>query len=310
MWSPKFWIPDPFMRAPFFTVITPSWNQGKFLRACIESVVNQRDPDFEHLLFDNRSTDETVPVAGEFPHVKFVSEPDRGQSHAVNKGLAAARGEIICWLNSDDEYAPGAFAKLREAFSDPAVQVVYGDVRQIEYDGRMEEVARGKFDSRLDLIRWWSSRVKLHQPAVFFRREAALKAGPVREDLHMAMDYELWWRMSEFFAFLYIPQVLAIQHRQPDSKTIRSWATAFVEREKIFSPYYNRIDEGNLAALMREKRSELGRSYLLQAYALAPTRRIDAARMLAKSFHEWPQGIREMRWPGVFKKMLSWSSTR
>ena len=298
------------MRAPFFTVITPSWNQGKFLRACIESVVNQRDPDFEHLLFDNRSTDETVPVAGEFPHVKFVSEPDRGQSHAVNKGLAAARGEIICWLNSDDEYEPGAFAALREAFSDPAVQVVFGDVRQIEYDGRGGEVAHGKFDSRLDLIRWWSSRVKLHQPAVFFRRAAAAKVGPLREDLHLALDYELWWRMSEQFDFRYIPRVLAVQHRQPDSKTIRSWATALVERERIFSPYYSLIDEGNLPGLMREKRRELGRSYLLQAYALAPTRALDAARMLAMSFREWPRGILEMRWPGVFRQVFTWFLTR
>lgn len=293
------------MEEPFFSVITPSWNQGKFLRACIGSVVSQSDPDFEHLIFDNCSTDETAAVAAGFPHVRFVSEPDRGQSHAVNKGLAAARGEIICWLNSDDEYAPGAFAALREAFSDPEAKVVFGDARQIGYDGRGEEVARGKFDARLDLVRWWSSRVKLHQPAVFFRREASAEAGPLREDLDLAMDYELWWRMSEQFDFRYIPRVLAVQHRQPDSKTIRSWATALVERERIFSHYYGLIDGGNLPALMREKRRELGRSYLLQAYALAPTRALDATRMLAMSFREWPQGIAEMRWPGVFKQMLS-----
>jgi glycosyltransferase involved in cell wall biosynthesis len=109
----------------------------------MESVVNQNDPDFEHLVFDNCSTDETSRVAAEFSHVKFASEPDRGQSHGVNKGLAAARGEIICWLNSDDEYASGTFATLRLAFSDPAVQVVFGDVRQIGYDGHGEDVARG-----------------------------------------------------------------------------------------------------------------------------------------------------------------------
>ena len=95
------------MKELFFSVITPSWNQGKFLGACIGSVVSQNDLDFEHLIFDNCSTDGTAAVAAEFPHVKFVSEPDRGQSQAVNKGLAAARGKIICWLNSDDEYAPG-----------------------------------------------------------------------------------------------------------------------------------------------------------------------------------------------------------
>ena len=297
------------MKEPFFSVITPSWNQGKFLRGCIESVVNQNDPDFEHLIYDNCSTDDTPAVVAGFPHVQFVSEPDRGQSHAVNKGLAAARGGIVCWLNSDDEYAPGAFAFLREAFSDPSVQVVFGDARQVEYDGRGEHLARGRFDSRLDLIRWWSPAVKLHQPAVFFRREAVLKAEPLREDLHFTMDYELWWRMSESLDFRYIPEVLAIQHRQPDSKTIRSWASALAEREKVFSPYYHLIDQGDLPGLMREKRRELGRSYLLQAYAVAATRPVEAMRLLALSFREWPQGAAEMRWPGVFKQMVSWFST-
>ena len=293
------------MKPPFFSVITPSWNQGKFLRGCIESVLNQNDPDFEHLIFDNCSTDETAMVASGFPHVKMVSEPDRGQSHAVNKGLAASRGEIICWLNSDDEYAPGAFAALRGAFADPAVHVVFGDAQQVEYDGRDLEVARGKFDCRLDLIRWWSPSVKLHQPAIFFRREAAMSTGPLREDLHYAMDYEFWWRMSEIFEFHYLPHVLAIQHRQPDSKTIRSWATALSEREKIFSPHYRLIDCGNLQGLMREKRHCLAENYLLQSYALAPSRPLQALRLLGMSFHERPQGILELRWPGLFKRIVN-----
>jgi len=290
---------------PFFSVITPSFNQGSYIETCIRSILEQNDPGFEHLIFDNCSKDTTAEIASRYPHITFISESDRGQSHAVNKGLAASRGEIICWLNSDDEYEPGAFTALREAFSDPAVQVVFGDVRQIEYDGRGGEVAHGKFDSRLDLIRWWSSRVKLHQPSIFFRREAAVKSGAVREDLHYAMDYELWWRMSGLFDFRYIPRVLAVQHRQPDSKTIRSWATALAERKRIFSPYYSLIDKGNLPGLMREKRRELGRSYLLQAYALAPTRALDAARMLVMSFRERPCGILEMRWPGIFTRMFS-----
>jgi len=255
------------MRTPFFSVITPSWNQGKFLRACIESVVNQNDPDFEHLIFDNCSTDETRRVVADFPHVQFVSEPDRGQSHAVNKGLAAARGGIICWLNSDDEYAPGAFAKLRGAFSDPGVSVVFGDARQINYDGQGEVLQSARFSSRLDFIYWWRSEVKLHQPAVFFRRKVAEQIGFLREDLHLTLDYEYWWRLSEHFAFRHIPEVLAIQHRQPDSKTIVAWHKALEERERIFSPYYHLIENRNLPGLMREKRQFLSRTYLMSAWA-------------------------------------------
>jgi len=246
----------------YFSVITPSWNQGEFLRGCIESVLAQGDPDFEHLIFDNCSNDSTAQVAAGFPHVRFVAERDRGQSHAVNKGLAAARGEIICWLNSDDEYAPGAFAAVRQAFADPAVHVVFGDVRQVSYDGRAEEVACGKFDSRLDLVRWWSSRIKLHQPAVFFRRRVAESMGPLREDLHFAMDYEYWWRISEKFEFHQLRQVLATQHRQPASKTISQWQKVLEERERIFSPFYDLIDGGRPAELAAERKSGLAKQYL------------------------------------------------
>jgi len=251
---------------PFFSVITPSFNQGSYIETCIRSILEQNDPGFEHLIFDNCSKDTTAEIASRYPHITFISESDRGQSHAVNKGLAASRGEIICWLNSDDEYEPGAFAALREAFSDPAVQVVFGDVRQIEYDGRGGEVAHGKFDSRLDLIRWWSSRVKLHQPSIFFRREAAVKSGPVREDLHYAMDYELWWRMSGLFDFRYIPRVLAVQHRQPDSKTISQWHKVLEERECIFSPFYDLIDDGKPSGLKAERRRCLAKQYLIHAW--------------------------------------------
>ena len=266
------------MGAPYFTVITPSWNQGKFLGSCIGSVVSQNDPDFEHLVFDNRSTDGTARVMEDFPHVQFVSEPDRGQSHAVNKGLAAAKGEIICGLNSDDEYAPGTFARLRAAFSNPATNVVFGDVKQVSYDGRGETVLEARFGSRLDFIRWWRSDVKLHQPAVFFRRKVAVETGFLREDLHLVLDYEYWWRISEKFDFQHIPGVLAIQHRQPDSKTVRAWHIALKEREKVFSPYYDLIDRGGRRQLMREKRQFLVRLYLMSAWSC-----LDSDPCLARS---------------------------
>jgi glycosyltransferase involved in cell wall biosynthesis len=196
---------------PFFSVITPSWNQGAFLGGCIESVLAQRDADFEHLVFDNISSDETASVAARYAHLSFAAERDRGQSHAVNKGLAAAKGEIICWLNADDAYPAGLFAKLRELFADPKVDVVFGDVEQISYDGRPAQRVEAVFHDRLDLVRWWTSRARLHQPSVFFRRSAATAAGPLREDLHYAMDYEYWWRLSEKHRFHRVSDVLARQ---------------------------------------------------------------------------------------------------
>jgi glycosyltransferase involved in cell wall biosynthesis len=289
---------------PFFSVITPSWQQGAFLRNCIQSVLSQGDSDFEHLIFDNCSTDETADVARGFSHVRFRSEKDCGQSDAVNKGLREAKGEIICWLNSDDGYAPGAFAHLRRAFANPSVWAVFGDVLQIGYDGKENTIAHGRFDSRLDLVRWWKGDAKIHQPAVFFRRRALEKTGFLREDLHFAMDYEFWWRMSEHFPFVYLPEVLAIQHRQPDSKTIRTWEKVLEERERIFSPHYGIIDGGAPDRLMREKRRELARIYRDHAYALVDNRPREALQMLLRSWRQHPGELATMRWAGVFRRLL------
>lgn len=289
---------------PYFSVITPSWNQGEFIGKCLASVSAQEDSDYEHLIFDNCSTDATAEVVAKFPKVDFRREPDRGQSDAINKGFRAARGEILCWLNADDEYPEGVFLRLRQAFSDPKVMVVYGDARQVAYDGGAEEIARGRFHSRLDLIRWWSPEVKLHQPAVFFRRQALEATGLLREDLHYAMDYELWWRMSERFDFQYIPEVLAIQHRQPDSKTMRAWHKVYVERERVFEPFYSLIDGGDRGGLIKEKKSGLAERYLLNAYAAVHFDRWTVLENLWRAWCESPRKVLHMRNLGLVKGLL------
>lgn len=251
---------------PFFSITTPSFNQGRFIEGAIRSVLAQNDTDFEHLVFDNCSTDETAATVARFSHVRMVREKDRGQAHAVNKGFAAAEGEVLCWLNADDEYEAGAFARVREAFSDPSVDVVFGDARQISYQGTDPVIARARFDNRLDLIRWWSPDVKLHQPAVFFRKKVFETIGPLREDLHYALDYEYWWRVSERFAFHYLPHTLAAQHRQPDSKTILDWDKVLEERERVFAPYYGwlRYDP---TGLRRERNRCLAELHTSRAFA-------------------------------------------
>ena len=109
---------------PRISIVTPSYNQGRYLGELIESVVAQRDPNFEHIVMDGGSTDETVAVLKRYPHVLWRSEKDAGQSDAVCKALAMATGEIVGWINSDDFYYPGAFAAAREAFArDPALDV-------------------------------------------------------------------------------------------------------------------------------------------------------------------------------------------
>lgn len=270
---------------PYFSVITPSWNQGEYLGNCIESVLGQGDAEFEHLIFDNFSTDSTADVIAKYPHVRCVRERDRGQSDAVNKGFLAAKGEIICWLNSDDAYPEGLFKRLRELFADPKVDVAFGDVLQRNYDGSPDGIAVARFKKREDLVRWWSRDVKLHQPAIFFRRGVRENIGLLNEALHYTMDYEYWWRMSGQHRFQYVPEVLAIQHRQPESKTIMAWHRVMEEREGIFSPYQQMLGE-DPGTLSKERKQSLARLYLTNAWSVVSADRATARKNYLRAFKE------------------------
>ncbi len=296
----------PPSTALYFSIITPSFNQGRYLSACLTSVKDQGVDDYEHIVIDNCSTDETGEILVTWasdPHLKVVVESDHGQSEAVNKGLCKAQGEIICWLNSDDIYPPETFHKLREIFKDPDVNVVFGDALQIPYDQKsIPERLEARFSQREDFIRWWSSSIKLHQPAIFFRRSLIQSIGLLDERLHYAMDYEYWWRMSERYHFHYIPEVLAIQHRQPDSKTMKAWERVLEEREKIFSPYYALLKEKK-ADLAHERAATLAQHYLLQAYSVVSADRLAAWRFLKKAWHESPrQVLKKSSW-GLMRQL-------
>jgi len=285
---------------PFFSVVTPSFQQGKFLEGCIQSVLDQNDPDFEHWIFDNCSSDETSSVAARFSHVRFLSESDRGQAHAVNKGFQAASGEILCWLNADDRLAPETFRTLRRTFDDPTIAVVYGDAIQITYDGRGEILAPARFDSRLDLLKWWSPLVKLHQPSVFFRRSLVDTVGELREDLHYALDYEFWWRLSEHHTFHYLPQPLAIQHRQPESKTILDWEKVLAERERIFAPLDFLLNEPG-STLTRERKNGLAELFWKCAFATLSDSPSASLSFAWKALRQRPEQI--FRLAGLLRRM-------
>jgi glycosyltransferase involved in cell wall biosynthesis len=290
-------------QAPYFSVITPSWNQSAYIEGCIKSVSGQGDPDFEHLIFDNCSTDSTAKVLSRYSHVRCVSEPDRGQSDAVNKGFLAAKGEIICWLNSDDAYPEGLFKRLRQLFADPSVDVVFGDVLQKNYNGNADTIVSARFERREDLVRWWSRDVKLHQPAIFFRRSVREKTGLLNESLHYAMDYEYWWRMSERHRFIHVPKVLAIQHLQPASKTVTAWPRFYQEREKIFGPYFKMIDGGDPGLLVREKRTTMARNYLKLAWS-APARSHVVWGNIIRALGEDPSFIMKPELLGLLSRAL------
>ena len=189
------------MGLPRISIVTPSFNQAAFLEQTIDSVLSQKYANLEYVVIDGGSTDGSVEIIRR--HAKYltfwVSEPDRGQTHAINKGMQWVTGEIRAYLNSDDYYLPGAFATVSDCFqARPELDLVHGRCRVVNAQGtniggRCGSITR--YDEILDLWEvWWCER-NFVQPEVFWTGRIAQKIGPFREDLYFVMDYDYWLRI-------------------------------------------------------------------------------------------------------------------
>ena len=206
---------------PRVSIVTPSYNQGQFIEETIRSVLLQGYPHLEYAVIDGGSSDNTLDVLRRYQdHLYWVSEPDRGQADAINKGLRMSQGEVLAYLNSDDTYLPGSIRLVASYFrAHPDVGMVYGDCQVVDAQGKVLGLMRGH---EFNLHRLIHRAEIIPQQAAFWRREAVEQVGPFDTGLQYSMDYDFFVRVGRAFLVVYIPQMLACFRMHGSSKTV-SW---------------------------------------------------------------------------------------
>jgi glycosyltransferase involved in cell wall biosynthesis len=219
---------------PTVTVVTPSYQHCRFIEATMHSVLRQ-EGDFylDYIVVDGGSQDGTVEVvrdlaaqvqSGNWPvtcrgiEFRWLSEPDRGQPHAINKGFALARGTIVAWLNSDDTYVDaGTLSRVVQFFRDrPEAQFVYGRGYAIDERGRILHEERYVTDYPVELL---PEVDMILQPSTFWRRSVLELVGPLNEDMCYAFDWEYWMRCQRHFELHFLDVFLATNRMHPETKT-------------------------------------------------------------------------------------------
>jgi glycosyltransferase involved in cell wall biosynthesis len=206
-------LPKP----PLVSIVTPSYNQDKYIEQTLRSVLEQDYPRIEYLVVDGMSKDSSVEIIKKYADqlTWWVSEKDSGQGEAINKGLSRAQGDIIAWLNSDDYYLPGTLSKVVKVFEEnPDVVMVYGDMLAVDEHGQTTNTLKYNQLSLQDLLCFQI----IGQPSVFFRREVLEQTGFIDTTFHFLLDHHLWIRIAQQGKILYVPQVWSAARYHAEAK--------------------------------------------------------------------------------------------
>ncbi len=204
------------------SIITPSFNQSRFLETAMRSVLEQKGVGIEYIVVDGGSTDGSREIIEKYAGslAWWVSEKDRGQTDALNKGFSHAHGDVLAWLNSDDRYYPGAVKEAVEFLAaNPGVGMVYGDVDFIDAN----DSVIGRFPAaQTDYRRLRQGYVHVSQQASFFRADLWRRVGPLDPSFFFAMDYDLWVRLARISELKYVPRMWASFRLHGGGKTIHA----------------------------------------------------------------------------------------
>ena len=267
---------------PLVAIITPTYNQAEFIPETIESVLRQDYPSIKYMVFDGGSTDSTLDILKSYgDRFYWVSEKDKGQADAINKGWRRAKSPIIAYLNSDDTYYVDSAVSLAVEVleSRPDVGIVFGDSVYIDKDGN-EIGTYNAYPFEYDRV-FSECLNPIPQPSVFLRWEVIDKIGYLDDNLQYSMDLDLWLRAGLHYKIEYLPEILATFRLHPQSKSVSAMAKAAPE---IIYIYQKILSDPRLPGHLRIKEREImGRAYLLSARQYFAGGDLDKAR---KSFRK------------------------
>ncbi|HSG26381.1 MAG TPA: glycosyltransferase [Anaerolineales bacterium] len=275
-------------KPPLVTVVTPSYNQAEYLEQTIHSVLGQEYPNLEYLIVDGGSTDGSLEVIQRYADrlAWWVSEPDKGQADAINKGFARATGKYVAWLNSDDLYLPGTVQKAVETLEQhPDVGLVYGNLLSINARGEHVHTIRYRPFALEDLLAFFI----IGQPTVFMRRSILDQVGYLSEDYDYLLDHHLWLRFAAVSGLKYIPQPWAAARYHPSAKNMAMAEHFGAEAFRILE--WARTQPKMAAIIERSEERILGGLHRFNAHylldAAQPMRALRAYRDVWKYYPEF-----------------------
>lgn len=239
---------------PKITIITPSFNQGQFLDEAIRSVVCQNYPCLEYIVIDGGSTDNSVEIIRKYNDkiTYWVSEPDRGQSHAINKGLARATGDIIGWVNSDDYLLPNCLMLIANLFKNHRKEIIAGNVEEIvthnDVDYEVEQIVVQQGITLRNFVCYWESKYSWHQVGLFFPASVWKNIGSLDETLTYGMDYDLMCRFLQRTSVYYINETVARFRLHSNSKTVSQAHLFLDETSQVSKRYWHLFSNINIKA--------------------------------------------------------------
>jgi glycosyltransferase involved in cell wall biosynthesis len=228
------------LRSPVVSIVTPSYNQGRYIERTLRSIRDQRYPLVEHIVVDGESTDGTVQILRHYErtyNLLWISETDSGMYEAINKGMRLATGDIVAYLNSDDHYFPWTVeVAVRALLSRPDAAFIYGDMVNVD-DAAADATVFFYPPFRLNHLRRWGF---LGQPTVFWRRGAMDEAGPFDESLRFIGDCDYWIRLGERHRGLKVDEILAVEHNHPQAKRMSQSEALMTEIQALRERYMPR----------------------------------------------------------------------